>query len=195
MRSYSCDDGNAEITIEADSAEEAAQEYVDEGDWDDPTRTIWVDVFVTELGDPDAERECITITLKPDEPDCTESDGHLWATPYQLLGGLKESPGVLGHGGGVKGRDVCLLCGLAKDWDNWAQRPDTGEQGLDSVEYVADAFDVEVIATEGDRSAVTIDGICYVIERDGDEVELADVGEWSDPVDGFQVVDGAWEEA
>ena len=31
---YLCDDGNAGIEIEADTPVEAAQEYVDDGDWE-----------------------------------------------------------------------------------------------------------------------------------------------------------------
>ena len=46
MAVYLCDDGNAELRIEADSPEEAAQEYVDGGDWGEITETIYIRVWV-----------------------------------------------------------------------------------------------------------------------------------------------------
>jgi hypothetical protein len=196
MRSYSCDDGNAEITIEADSPEEAAQEYVDGGDWGDDAKTFWVDVWVTRLdddGEPAGEREQVTITVDPEEPDCAHEAGHAWARPYELIGGLKEAPGVSGHGGGVQGRDVCLLCGLARDWDNWAQRPSTGEQGLDSVEYVGDAFAVEVHASEGERHAVEINDDCYVVECDGDDEAQLQRPEVGEAVSDYTLTEDGWE--
>lgn len=55
MTKYICDDGNGELEIEADSAQEAAQEYVDRGDWGNDGG--WVDVYVTErLNDCDHPR-------------------------------------------------------------------------------------------------------------------------------------------
>jgi NMD protein affecting ribosome stability and mRNA decay len=30
---------------------------------------------------------------------------------------------------------VCAHCGAYQDWDGWAQDPETGEQGLKSIEY------------------------------------------------------------
>ena len=49
MTTYICDDGNSEIEIEADSAQEAAQEYVDGGDWGDEGEGASIDVYVYEL--------------------------------------------------------------------------------------------------------------------------------------------------
>ena len=140
MTKYMCDDGNAEIEIEAESAEEAAQEYVDGGDWGDRSETCWIDVYVTPVGDDGEaitdERERITITLDAEEPECEDGQEHDWRSPYSLLGGVKGDPGVWGHGGGVLIKEVCAHCGRYKVTDTWAQRPDTGEQGLDSVEYM-----------------------------------------------------------
>jgi hypothetical protein len=194
---YQCDDGNAEIEIEADSAQDAAQEYVDDGDWGDDAKTFWVDVHVSPLdaaGEPDEDRhECITVTVNPDEPDCTHEAGHAWAQPYALLGGLKENPGVVGSGGGVRGRDVCLLCGLAKNWDSWAQRPDTGEQGLDSVEYVQGAYAIEVHASADGRHAIDLDDAYYIVELDGDEATLRDADP-GDEVGDYVLTEAGWEE-
>lgn len=137
MSKYLCDDGNAEIEIEAESAREAAQEYVDGGDWGDNPETCWIGVYVQEIdedGEEVGERECINITLEADIPDCDE-DEHDWRSPYSVLGGLEENPGVWGHGGGVVIKEVCAHCGMYRITDTWAQDISTGEQGLESVEY------------------------------------------------------------
>jgi hypothetical protein len=196
MTLYICDDGNAEIEIEADSAQDAAQEYVDEGDWGDDAKTFWVDVWVTPLDDEGlaGERECITVTVKPDEPDCAHEAGHAWGQPYELLGGLRENPGVVGSGGGVKGRDVCLLCGVARDWDNWAQRPDTGEQGLSSVEYVQGAYVITVHASADGRHAIDLDDYYYIVEQAEDgEATLRDAEPGAELGD-YVLTEAGWEE-
>lgn len=43
---------------------------------------------------------------------------HEWQSP-QWLGGVKENPGVWGHGGGVIVHEVCE-CGARKITDTWA---------------------------------------------------------------------------
>jgi hypothetical protein len=84
---------------------------------------------------PDGEEECATVQLDPEEPDCTDADGHDWQSPHEVVGGLKENPGVRGHGGGVIVTEVCAHCGMYRITDTWGQRPDTGEQGLTVLEY------------------------------------------------------------
>lgn len=76
-----------------------------------------------------------TMTIEPDQPKCSHDDGHDWHSPYSVLGGLKENPGVWGHGGGVIIRAVCRHCGVYRITDTWAQNPETGEQGLTSTSY------------------------------------------------------------
>lgn len=137
MSKFVCNDGTAEIEIEADTAQEAAQEYVDGGDWGDGTSTIWIDVSCTPLDENGEkvtdEAKWVTITLEPDEPKCSDGKGHDWTSEGE--GGLEENPGVFGNGGGVLIYQHCRNCGLRKIIDTWAQRTDTGEQGLRSVEY------------------------------------------------------------
>ena len=176
MSTWKATDGHCEIDVTADSAEEAAAEYVASGDWGDPSRTAWVDVTVWRVvrqtvecyycaacatthdkdGAPACaacgpqtpegvelepleidvivDEELVTVTLDPDEPDCS-GDEHEWAAPYKLVGGIRENPGVWGHGGGVIINEVCLSCGCARVTDTWAQDPATGVQGLRSVAY------------------------------------------------------------
>lgn len=127
-------DGNAEIHIpDADSGEDAAWQYVEDGEWGERTRTDWIDVWAWRrayaLDDGEVvtlalDRECHTIELPPDEPDCSEGCAHDW-----------HERGVHGHGGGVIITEVCAHCARYRVTDTWAQRRDTGEQGLRAVEY------------------------------------------------------------
>jgi hypothetical protein len=141
MTKFLCDDGNCEVEIEAASPEAAAQGYVETGDWGEPTSTIWITVYVTPVGgDPDFDREAHTVEIDPDEPSCESGEDHQWKSPIELVGGLEDNPGVFGHGGGVVIHEVCQHCGCSKTTDTWAQNPETGEQGLQSVSYDPNAY-------------------------------------------------------
>jgi len=132
---YHCTDGNAEVEYTAESPRDAAQAYVDDGGWGEITETTWVTVYVwTEDGDDPDDREGYTIEIDPAEPGCT-GDDHDWQSPHEIVGGIAENPGVWGHGGGCRIHEVCRHCGAHRHTDTWAQRPDTGEQGLTSVRY------------------------------------------------------------
>jgi hypothetical protein len=137
MRTYLCDDGNAEVEIIADTAASAAQKYVSEGSWT-TDKTSWVSVYVQEVdddGEEIGEREWFKITIEPTEPECDGEHDHDWQSPHEVLGGLEVNPGVWGHGGGVKIKEVCAHCGHYRITDTWAQDRSDGEQGLESVEY------------------------------------------------------------
>lgn len=127
-------DGHAEIYIpDADSGEAAARQYVDTGDWGERHRTEWIDVWAWRRAlalDEDGQvvpieidRDRHTIAIDPEEPPCTH-DEHDW-----------REWRVRGHGGGVEITQVCAHCGHYLIHDTWAQRRDTGEQGLEAVEY------------------------------------------------------------
>lgn len=125
MPVYRCDDGNAEIEIEAASTQAAAQEYVDGGEWGEIDSTTWITVLVRWTDeDGDEVQDRIKIAIDPDEPDCPEEDDHEWA---QIA--------VRGSGGGVRVTYQCKHCGLFCERDTWAQDPADGEQGLTSTRY------------------------------------------------------------
>lgn len=145
------DDGNAEIKTLADNGPEAAQEYVDGGNWGDVEKTIWITVYAYRYGlrlADDGEtvervivdREANTVTLDPDVPACEGGHEHSWIAPHEAVGGIKENPGVQGHGGGVICRELCEHCGCGRTTDTWAQNPTNGEQGLTSIEYKEGAY-------------------------------------------------------
>ena len=137
---YQVTDGHgADIEIEAESTLEACEQYVSTGDWGSDAKTTWVTCRATPIGEdgePDeADDESHTVEIEPTEPDCSGGE-HDWAAPHSVVGGIKENPGVHGHGGGVICTEVCRHCGAYKITDTWAQNPENGEQGLRSIEYL-----------------------------------------------------------
>lgn len=120
--------------VEADSVDDAleiAEDNVDPSNYNFES-TIYVEVYVrNEVTD---ESGSLTVTLHPEAPECSEVE-HDWCSPYEVLGGLKDNPGVWGHGGGVIMKRVCPHCGMYMITDTWAQNPETGEQGLTSIRY------------------------------------------------------------
>lgn len=138
------DDGNAEILVDgAANGYSAAKSYVETGDWDDGEpnlTTFWVNVGAYRQGlDSDGEwtqvdEKTYKIAVEPEEPEC-EYSGHHWDSPYSIVGGLREDPGVHGNGGGVVITNVCLQCGCERKVNTWAQDPQDGEQGLESTTY------------------------------------------------------------
>ena len=133
MPTFRVDDGNAPIDIIAKSAEAAAKEYVDTGDWGENDGTICIDVWVTPyssggVGGHHLEQQSSAkhrVEIEPPEPNCT-SDEHAWMSPVKVLGGLRENPGVWGHGGGVIIREVCARCGKYRKTDTWATNSSDG---------------------------------------------------------------------
>lgn len=76
------------------------------------------------------------VPVHPVVPECC-AETHDWASPHSVLGGLEESPGVVGHGGGVVITEVCRHCGTYRERDTWATDRATGEQGMEAVSYRA----------------------------------------------------------
>jgi hypothetical protein len=124
----------------AAAATDEALSCMGDAEFDPSEGTVWYRGYLYEIviEDGDERREEIdrlTYTFQPDEPDCDGEYDHDWQSPYSVLGGIRENPGVWGHGGGVIIREVCVHCGKYKETDTWAQDMGTGEQGLLSVRY------------------------------------------------------------
>ncbi len=135
MTTYKCTDGYGEtVEIEADSPEEAAEEYVDDGCCGDITSTVWFSIHVTPL-DANGDGEWIDVEIDPPEPPCSEGHKHEWKSPYSVVGGLRENPGVYGHGAGTVSTEVCVHCGAYRVIDTWATNPENGVQGLTSTSF------------------------------------------------------------
>lgn len=80
-------------------------------------------------------------TLLPTEPDCIDEDGHDWQSPYKLVGGLRENPGVWGRGGNVVVQEACVKCGCGRITDTWTQNP---SDGVTSITYRENLFTDEL---------------------------------------------------
>ena len=48
------------------------------------------------------------VRIDPQEPKCTEPE-HDWQSPQEIVGGIKENPGVWVHAAGIIVHEVCLL--------------------------------------------------------------------------------------
>jgi len=92
------------------------------------------------------DEDSVTVTIQPTEPECKDGEEHDWQSPHEIVGGIKGNPGVWGRGGGVIVDEACMRCGCRRQTDTWAQRPDTGEQGLQSVAYAEEHYAAEVAA-------------------------------------------------
>ena len=123
-------------------AREAARDLSLSADFDDPDSTVWDDIHIVDCADGEVI-ETVTTAVHPPEPECVDDGEHDWRSPIALVGGCNENPGVYGSGGGVMIAEVCVRCGCERIEDTWAQRPDTGEQGLTSMEYREEAHDIE----------------------------------------------------
>lgn len=128
------DGSGAEETLEAEDLAEAVEAGRERcaDTADTAACTQWVDF---ELLDRDGDSlGTWEVAIDPAEPPCSGQE-HDWQMPHAIVGGISESPGVWGHGGGVRTAEVCMLCRCGRHTDTWAQRPDTGEQGKVSVCY------------------------------------------------------------
>ena len=83
-----------------------------------------------------AEESTEEHTEEPTPPECLDTaDSHEWASPIEIVGGIKENPGVHGKGGGVVIHEVCQRCGTHRHTDTWATDRETGEEGVRSLSY------------------------------------------------------------
>lgn len=146
------DDGCAEVECGYDG-ESAREEYVKTGDWGvNEGKTSWVNVASYRKAIDyrglwvHVDVESDDVEIEPEEPECIDSEGHDWQSPLELVGGIKENPGVWGHGGGVIINAVCVRCGCGKTTDTWAQNPRNGVQGLTSIEYEPAKYDLECLS-------------------------------------------------
>jgi hypothetical protein len=138
------EDGECYATTMAGSAADALEEArsnVDRANYT-PDGALWIDIRV--VCEETGEEDSAEVVLDEDEPDCEDGEEHDWQSPHEILGGLKENPGVWGKGGGVIMTSVCMRCGCGRHTDTWAQRPDNGVQGYTVVTYEAGEFEDEV---------------------------------------------------
>lgn len=168
-----------------EAAEEARRAHSD----DVRSETLWVHGVVQALTEDGEliEEHPVRVAIDPEEPECkqigllpiefADEGEHDWQSPHEIVGGLEDSPGVWGKGGGVVYTEVCVRCGTARITDTWAQDPETGEQGLHSVKYEPYLYEEEL------DEYIRHHGHCYaVVDRDGYVQDVVyDLREASDP--------------
>jgi hypothetical protein len=124
--------GDATVEIpDCSSGREAAERYVDGGQWGDPDdlTSSWVEVWVwtEDPDDPDGEpsdEACHYVPLHPDEPPCDDEHEHDWVLRDEQL-----------SGGGAIIEWACTQCGCRHLKDSWARDPESGREGLTSHSY------------------------------------------------------------
>ncbi len=142
MKNYRVSDGVAVEYYEAESMDAAAKIWIDTGDWHEASATYWVEFMVTEIvldedGDEikDAPSCPYCIAVDPTAPECVDGEAHEWCSPHELLGGLRDDPGVRGNDGGLIAKEVCRHCGCYRVSDTWATIPQSGATAC-STEYL-----------------------------------------------------------
>lgn len=187
------DTSGTDVEIEAETPEDAAQKYVADGDWGPQTKTQFHNIQVIEVDGDDLDAEDHLVSVDPDEPPCDDDGEHDWRSPYALLGGLKENPGVFGHGGGVVSTEICVRCGCARTTDTWAQCPSTGQQGLESIEYDLDDERLEIYLNNFDSGDLLDD--FEIAKGDGWDVFIGRdevTGRWAAVSDEEHNTDVTW---
>ena len=148
------DDEGASIKFRSASIEAArrkAERWAADG-YECNGQPLFIDLTLSQKGE---DVESWTFIIDPEEPRCRDEDGrydseanHDWQTPHSILGGLKENPGVWGHGGGVIMKEVCMRCGCARITDTWATNPTNGTQAHTTVTYDEDTYQDQVLALQ-----------------------------------------------
>lgn len=108
---YDHDSGCTE-TLEAASLEEAkekAQAWLAACEYGDHAE----DYYNVTITDEDGEETVVEFVVGgPPEPPCVSGEKHEWESPYELVGGIRENPGVWNlDGGQLKMLEVCCHCG------------------------------------------------------------------------------------
>lgn len=117
---------------------------------EDPVGTIWIQVRAVNVDDPEdaGERK---VSCDPEAPKCSE-DAHEFEAEFEIVGGLKDNPGVWGNGGGVRIWEACMHCGCGQLTDTWAYDPSDNEQGLTSVTFYPGKYAEELRAYRGNKA-------------------------------------------
>jgi len=135
------EDSGASEVIDADNLEEAveaAKEWASEGEY---TERVMVSVYVRGLdedGEHTDEYEDAEVEAGPEpkEPECLDSEEHDWQAPHNIVGGVKENPGVWSKGGTtLTFHRVCSRCGTHRHENSYGSQRNPGQ--IDTVSYEA----------------------------------------------------------
>lgn len=140
MRNYRISDEGYSEVIEAVDIEDAkakARASWQAGSWDEQ---CVCSVHIAEIDDdgkdlgPNTSIDVICGD-EPEPPDCCHEDGHDWQTPVEIVGGIKENPGVWSLGGTtMRYRAVCSHCGMYRVETCYGVQRNPGQP--DKIEYL-----------------------------------------------------------
>jgi hypothetical protein len=146
------EEGNDYRTVWASSSAEAleiATADYDASCYGDVEETFRITIRVT--NDLIDETDTDTITIDPTEPDCADEREHDWRSPYSVVGGVKENPGVWGSDhGSVRCTSVCSHCGTYRTVDYGGTDRSNGTQ-ITTASYAL--ADVESLAWVAEQMA------------------------------------------
>ncbi len=120
------DDSGTELHFPgAEWPEDAVDKWLEGSDYSWVKRTTIFRFYayqkhINRLGDVGVDESTIeelTVCGHPEAPRCKDDGEHDWRRPIEIVGGLEENPGVVGHGGGVIIREVCSHCGVYRVTD------------------------------------------------------------------------------
>lgn len=141
-RIYDQTGGGVTEDIYAESLEDAirqGREWIEGGCWealsyDQTLSCAVVEIVRDEDGDIDEDatweakrHDCSGTLAAAEGPECSAGE-HDWRSPFSLVGGIKENPGVWGSGHGkVSTKEVCACCGCYRMINYGATESATGQ--------------------------------------------------------------------
>lgn len=124
---YLVTDEDYEMTIEAATSKEAAEEFVIDRDYCfENNKTTWVQVWVT----PIDERVSHMVGVEPDEPSCVTGISHIWKHFFDRV---DKPPGGRPYGGRGVVTEACIRCGVYRITDVWPKYNNDSQWG--TLEY------------------------------------------------------------
>lgn len=164
MKHYRISSDNVSEIIEAQDRSEAegiATEWIKDGDWGDGKFRVSVVLQeVDELQEDIGDHWAIEVEVgdDPEPPDCREDYDHEWVSPVEVVGGIKENPGVWSTGGTTfVTKDVCRHCGVYRKRTDYGSQRNPGQ--CDKVEYL-DPDEASLAYVESEMSAGMRTGRC-----------------------------------
>jgi hypothetical protein len=155
-RTYTIRDEGASWDIESrpSTLDEDVEESVRDGDWwNDGESWVWRGESTDSVT---GDTELHTVEFEGRAPECARGKEHDWRTPYAVLGGLKDNPGVQGGpNGGITARSVCGHCGAYRVYVSRKTDMSNG-QTFEATDYEpADEDSLEWIAAGTRANKVT----------------------------------------
>lgn len=140
MTKYQVSDDQVVETITAENmtaAKEQATEMWQAGSWEGGKALVDVRLIeIDEDGEEVGQHEYIEVEVgeDPEAPECNNEEGHDWQSPYEVVGGIKENPGVWSRGGTtIAYKECCSHCGAYKIEVRYGVQRNPGQ--CDTVEY------------------------------------------------------------